>query len=140
MMFLDKCFPEFFIILRDEIERRGKTQIMAVVCKQLHAEAVNRAKESAIKGGLNRGRTMLFENALPCSLLHLVGRAMGKRDHDKLRQDHRGHFSDLASWTMRSVIAWVLPEPAEATTEKLRSSSSANRRRAEWSRGSFTKT
>ena len=85
-MFLEKCFPEFFIILRDEIEWRGKTQIMAVVCQQLHAEAVDGAKESTIKGRLNRGRTMLFQNALPCSLLHFVGRAMGKRDHDKLRQ------------------------------------------------------
>src|SRR5436190_22868115 len=92
MMFLDKCFPKFFIILRDEIERRGKPQIMPVVCQQLHAEAVNRAKESTIKGGLNRGRAMLFENALPCSLLHLIGGAVGKCDNDKFRQDLEGVF------------------------------------------------
>ena len=90
MMFLNKCFPEFFIILRDEIELRGKTQIMAVVCKQLHAKAVNRAKESAIKSGLKRGRAMLLENALACSLLHLIGGAVSKRDHDELRQGHEG--------------------------------------------------
>src|SRR5438876_554569 len=90
MMLLDKCFPEFFIILRDEIERRRKAKIMAVVCQQLHAKAMNRAKESTIKGGLDCGRTMLFENALPCSLLHLIGGAMGKRDYYKLRQDLEG--------------------------------------------------
>ena len=35
---------------------------------------------------------MLFENALPCSLLHLVRGAMGKGDHDKLGQDLKGVF------------------------------------------------
>jgi hypothetical protein len=53
---------------------------------------VNRAKESTIKSSLKRGRTMLSENALPCSLLHLIGRTMGKGDHDKLRQDLKGVF------------------------------------------------
>ena len=92
MILLGKCFPEFLIILRDEIERRGKSQIMAIVCQQLHAKAVNRAKESTIKSGLKRGRTMLSENALPCSLLHLIGGTVGKGDHDKLRQDLKGIF------------------------------------------------
>src|SRR5438132_12562676 len=92
VILLDKCFPEFFIILRDEIERRGKPQVMAIVCQQLHAKAVTRAKESTIKSSLKRGRTMLSENALPRSLLHLIGGTMGKGDHDKLRQDLKGVF------------------------------------------------
>src|SRR4029434_5210783 len=49
MMFLDKCFPKFFIILPNEIKRRRQTQVMSVIRQQLHAEAVNGAKESAIE-------------------------------------------------------------------------------------------
>ena len=63
---------------------------MTIVREQLHAEAVNSAEESAIERGLNCGRTMLFKNALPGSLLHLVGGAMGKSDHNKFRQDIEG--------------------------------------------------
>src|SRR5262249_54124871 len=44
-------------------------------------------------------------------------------------------FGERAIDKTRSVIAVVLPEPAEATTEKLRSSSFAKRPRADSSRG-----
>src|SRR6266480_2014893 len=44
-------------------------------------------------------------------------------------------FGEHAIDKTRCVIAVVLPEPADATTEKLRSSSLAKRARANWSRG-----
>ena len=63
---------------------------MAVVREQLHAEAVDGAEESAVEGGLNFRRAMLFENALSCPLLHLVSGAMSKRDYDELWQNIEG--------------------------------------------------
>ena len=51
---------------------------------------MNRAEESTIEGGLNCRWATFFKNALPCSLLHFVGGAMGKCDHDKLGQDLDG--------------------------------------------------
>jgi hypothetical protein len=63
---------------------------MAVIGEQLHAEAVDRSKEGAIESGLNFVRAMLLQNALSCSLLHLIGGAVSKSYDDEVREDFDG--------------------------------------------------
>src|SRR3954462_11883003 len=53
MMLLNECFPKFVVILGNQIEWSRKTEIMAIVCKQLHAKAVDGAEESSIECDLN---------------------------------------------------------------------------------------
>ena len=49
---------------------------MAVICEQLHAKAVNRSKESAVKRDVYFRTAYFLQDALPCALLHFVRGAM----------------------------------------------------------------
>ena len=105
------------------IERARQAEMMAVLAQQPHAEAVDGAEEGAVERGEHLERHVGFDDALPRALLHLGGGAVRVGHDDERRQPFERARVLRAMATMRSVIARVLPLPAEATTEKLRSSS-----------------
>src|SRR5690348_16487501 len=56
---------------------------MAMAGQEFHAKAVDRSKERAVECRQNVWRNVLFENAPPGALLHLVRGAIGECDYDQ---------------------------------------------------------
>ena len=81
--------PQIFIV-SDELQVRGQAEMMSVGREQLHAEAVDRAEESAVERLDDFQGEPGLEDALPGALLHLIGGAIGVGDNHELRQAFEG--------------------------------------------------
>ena len=64
--------------------------MMPVLAEKLHAKAVDRAEERAVKRSQNIERDARVEDALARALLHLVGGAIGESDDDERGQQILG--------------------------------------------------
>ena len=85
---LHKFLPKV-VVVAQQFERRGQTEIMTVVGQQFHAKGVDRAEEGAIECSLHLRSQFRLEKDLPRALLHFVRRAICESDDDQARQNFR---------------------------------------------------
>ena len=105
--------PELVVIL-EQLQRGRQPKMVPMIGEQLEAKAMNGAEEDAIKHFQTSSETRWFQNFLPGPPLHFIGRAVGEGHHRRSRQYFSARSKASAIWTIRSVMARVLPEPAAA--------------------------
>ena len=119
---VEELAPEIFVV-GEQFERRRQAEVVAVFVQQLETERVNGAEPGAIEGAREfpaRGWARNISSRARCCISSAARFA-------KVRTTSRGRASSasrrLCELHDAVSTARVLPEPAEATTEKLRSSS-----------------
>ncbi len=84
-LLLHKFRPEILVI-REQLERRGQAEVVAVIIQEFEAEGVDGAEPRAVKSGENfRGGTAAQE-FFARALLHLIRRAISEGENDETRQ------------------------------------------------------
>src|ERR1022692_471894 len=84
-LLLHKLIPQI-VIVRDQFQIRGQAEMMPMPSEQFYAEAVNRAKKSAVERFNDFQWKSGLKNLLPRALLHFIRRAVRVSNDDQPRQ------------------------------------------------------